>query len=70
MFDDDERILSLTEAETITGATHSDGDFVRKCVSKRLLALSEGDIAALTTAMRQVGVGSQGCLRPWQSFTS
>ena len=29
-------------------------------MSRRLLALSEGEIAALTTAMRQLGVGSQG----------
>ena len=36
------------------------GGFVRKCVSRRLLALSEGEIAALTAAMRQLGVGSQG----------
>ena len=35
-------------------------EFVRKYVSRRLLALSEGEIAALTTAMRQLGVGSQG----------
>ena len=33
---------------------------LRKYVSRRLLALSEGEIAALTTAMRQIGVGSQG----------
>ena len=36
------------------------GEFVRKCVSRRLLALSEGEIAAVMTTMRQVGVGSQG----------
>ena len=36
------------------------GEFLRKYVSRRLLALSEGEIAALTTAMRQLGVGSQG----------
>ena len=36
------------------------GEFMREYVSRRLLALSEGDIAALTTAMRQLGVGSQG----------
>ena len=29
-------------------------------VSRRLLALSEDEIAALMTAMRQLGVGSQG----------
>ena len=32
----------------------------KKCVSRRLLALSEGEIAAFMTATRQVGVGSQG----------
>ena len=36
------------------------GELLRKYVSRRLLALSEGEIAALTTAMRQLGVGSQG----------
>ena len=36
------------------------GEFLWKCVSRRLLVLSEGEIAALTTAMRQLGVGSQG----------
>ena len=36
------------------------GEFLRKYVSRRLLALSEGEIAALTTAMRQLGVASQG----------
>ena len=34
------------------------GEFLWK-VSRRLLALSEGEIVALTTAMRQLGVGSQ-----------
>ena len=29
--------------------------FLRKYVSRRLLALSEGDIAALTTSMQQIG---------------
>ena len=33
-------------------------EFLRKYVSRRLLALSEGEIAAFTTAMRQLGVGS------------
>ena len=32
-------------------------EFLRKYVSRRLLALSEGEIAALTTSMRQIGVG-------------
>ena len=36
------------------------GEFLRKYVSRRLLALGEGDIAALMTAMRQLGVGSRG----------
>ena len=36
------------------------GEILRKYLSRRLLALSEGGIAALTTAMRQIGVGSQG----------
>ena len=34
-------------------------EFLRMCVSRRLLALSEGEIAALTAVMRQLGVGSQ-----------
>ena len=33
---------------------------MRKCVSRRLLALSEGEIATLTTSMRQIGVGTPG----------
>ena len=74
MFDDDERSRSLTEAQEITAdipeeriaydpegvdpksSSYPDG----KYVSRRLLALSEGEIAALTTAMRQLGVGSEG----------
>ena len=36
------------------------GEFLRKYVSRRLWALSEGEIAAFTTAVRQFGVGSQG----------
>ena len=36
------------------------GGFGRKYVSRRLLALIEGEIAAAMTAMRQVGVCSQG----------
>ena len=85
VFDDDEWIRSLTEAEAITaelpevqvtlaaqdttsGDTDVDpkkvrpiqmGECVRKYVSTRLLALSEGEIAALVTAVRHVGVGSQ-----------
>ena len=35
-------------------------EFLRKYVSRRLLALSEGEIAALTAAMRLLAVGSQG----------
>ena len=41
------------------------GEFLRKNVSRRLLALSEGEIAALTTSMRQ-----QVALRPWPSSVS
>ena len=33
---------------------------LRKCVWRRLLALSEGELAALTTSMRQIGVGTPG----------
>ena len=36
------------------------GEFFRKYVSRRLLALSEADIAALTTSIRQFGVGTPG----------
>ena len=36
------------------------GEFLRKYVSRRLLTLSEGEIASLVTAMRQLGVGSEG----------
>ena len=36
------------------------GEFLRKYVSRRLLALGEGEIAAIATAIRQLGVGSQG----------
>ena len=36
------------------------GEFLRKYVSRRLLARSEGEIAALTTSMRQIGVGTTG----------
>ena len=35
-------------------------EFLRKHVSRRLLALSEGEVAGLMKAMRQLGVGSQG----------
>ena len=36
------------------------GDFLRKYVSRRPLAPSEGEIVALTTSMRQIGVGTPG----------
>ena len=36
------------------------GKFLRKYVSRRRLAFSEGEIAALTTSMRQLGVGTPG----------
>ena len=45
-------------------------EFLRKYVSRRLLALSEGEIAALTTVMRQLGVGSQGGAEALASFIS
>ena len=35
-------------------------ELLRKDVSRRRLALNEGEIAALTAAVRQLGVGSQG----------
>ena len=35
-------------------------EFLRKYVSRRLLALSEGEIAALTTSVWQIGMGAQG----------
>ena len=35
-------------------------EFLRKYISRRLLALSEDVVAAPTTAMWQLGVGSQG----------
>ena len=44
------------------------GEFLRKYILWRLLALSEGEIAAVTTSMRQVGVGSPG--QPWPSISS
>ena len=37
------------------------GEFMRKYVSRRLLALSKGEIAVLMTAMRQLGAGSPDC---------
>ena len=36
------------------------GEFKWKNVSRQLLALGEGEIAALTTSMRQIGVGTPG----------
>ena len=36
------------------------GEFLRKYVSRRLLALSDREIAVLTTSMRQIGVGTPG----------
>ena len=36
------------------------GEFLRKYVSRRFLALSEWEIAVLTTSMRQIGVGTPG----------
>ena len=48
------------EVDTQKGRPIQMGEFLRKYVSRRLLALGEGEIAALATAMRQLGVGSQG----------
>ena len=45
-------------------------EFLRKYVSRRLLVLSEGEIAALTTSMRQIGWVPRGAPRPWPSLTS
>ena len=36
------------------------GEFLRKNVSRRLQTLGGGEIAALTTSMRQIGVGTSG----------
>ena len=67
--DDDEWIRSLTEVARVTLTSAEDakkvrpiqmGEFLRKFVSLRLLALSEGEIAALTTSMRQIGVCTPG----------
>ena len=44
------------------------GQFLRKYVSQRLFALNEGEIAALTTSMRQIGVGTQGGAEAWAIF--
>ena len=74
IFDDDEWIRSLTEAQELTADIQEriiydeegvDPQKVRpiqmvKYVARSLMALSEGEITALTTAMRQLGVGSQG----------
>ena len=45
------------------------GEFLRNYVSRRLLALSEGEIAALTTSMRQIGVGTQWAAEALAIFT-
>ena len=83
IFDGDEWIRSLTEAQEITADVPEEcimydqegedpnkfvpcrWEFLRTYVSRRLLALSEGEIGqaeigALTTGMRQLDVGSQG----------
>ena len=36
------------------------GEFLRKYVSRRLVAFSDGEIAALTSSIRQIGVGTPG----------
>ena len=78
LFDDDEWIRSLTEAQEVTPDITEDrvtyeqqevdpkkvgpiqmGEFLRKYVSRRL-SFSEGEIAALTTASRLIGVGTPG----------
>ena len=56
----EERITNgQSEVDPKKNPTHPDGEVPAKCVSRRLQALSEGEIAALTAAMRQLGVGSQ-----------
>ena len=45
------------------------GSSCGKYVSRRLLALSEGEIAAVATSTRQIGV-PQAALRPCRSFIS
>ena len=48
-----------SEVDSKKGSTHPDGRISDEIyVSRRLLALSEGEIAALTAPMRQLGVGS------------
>ena len=46
------------------------GYFFRKCVSRRLQALSENEIAALTTPMRQLGMVLKAALKLSPSSTS
>ena len=46
------------------------GEVLRKYVSRRLLALSEGELAALTTSMRQIGVGTPGGAEALAIFSS
>ena len=50
------------------GSTCPDGRVLRKYVSRQLLALSEGEIAALRAAMRQLGVVSQRGVEALASF--
>ena len=76
LFDDDEWIRSLTEAQEITAdileerVTYDQEGIDPKFVSRRLLAPGEGDIAALRTSMRQLGVGSKGGAEPSPFSTS
>ena len=85
LFDEDEWIRSLTEAQAVTGdipkghvtkknkstpTVCDEREFVRTYVSRRLLALSEGEIAALTATMRQVEWDRKEELSPWPSPTS
>ena len=80
IIDDDESIRSLPEAQDITADIPEDrmdpkkvrplqmAEFLRKYVSRRLLALSEGKIAVLTTAMRQLGIWLPGRCRSPRHF--
>ena len=63
--------LRTIRAWTTKGATHSNGRTRAKIRVEAAPGVSEGEVAALMTAMRQVGVASQEEeLRPWQSSTS
>ena len=57
---EDSVLCDQQEVDSKKGAANSNGSVLAEVCFARLLALSEGEIAALTTAMRQLGVGSQG----------